>query len=84
MKKLSLKDAISVADLDCGENGVGVSTAIERLDELGFDTSYYWDTMKDYWQDPDEDDMNLKTRDELFRRLGITEIMERAYAIVCD
>lgn len=81
MKKLSLKDAISVAKQDVR---VGVYFAIKKLGELGFDTSYYWDTMNDYWQDPDEDDMNLKTRDELFRRLGITEIMERAYTIVCN
>lgn len=79
MGKFTMKQALEVAEIDCGEKGVGVSSAICRLGEMGFDTSYYWNTMDKYVNDVDEDNMNIKTRDELYRRLGISKLMEKAY-----
>lgn len=76
---LNLDEAKHIALVDYN---FGVSTAIERLTELGFDTSYYWQTMDAYWDDVDKDNMNLKTRDELYKRLEISEIMKRAYNLI--
>jgi len=57
---------------------VGVSTAIEHLGFLGFNTSFYWRVMNrgNNWED---DEKNLKTRDKLFKKLHIFKIMQKAY-----
>jgi len=75
MKKFTLKQGLEVAKKDYFG---GVSLAIELLEDMGFDCSYYWQTMAKV-DEEDADEMNLKTRDALYKRLGIMETMEKAY-----
>lgn len=57
---------------------IGVSSAIELLARLGFNTSYYWRVMNrgDNWNN---DELNLATRDKLFKKLHIFKKMQEAY-----
>ena len=74
--RLTLKEAESVALCDYN---IGVSSAIELLARLGFNTSYYWRVMNegDNWKN---DELNLATRDKLFKKLHIFKIMQQAYS----
>ena len=76
MKRLSLKNALKVAGADMW---VGVCHAIEKLQKMGFDCSYYWDTMEDI---EDVDSINLQTRDKQYELLGIKKVMDLAYELV--
>lgn len=57
----------------------GVLFAIEVLEKYNFDCSYYWDTMKNIPKDLDTDEINLETRDKLYKKLGIYSLMQKAY-----
>lgn len=69
------EQALQVAKADCYS---GICFAIEKLEELGFDCDYYWETMSQV-DDVDEDNLNIDTRNKLYEKLGIVDIMQRAY-----
>lgn len=71
-KKLSLGEAEKIAMYDYN---IGIAYAISELEKMGFNCSYYWQKMDDI----DEDNLNIKTRDELFKKLHIYKIMQKAY-----
>lgn len=76
----TLKDAIKIASTDYN---VGVASAIDELESMGFDCDYYWDKMYTIDDDDDNyDEINLETRDELFDKLGIKDLMSKAYDTV--
>ena len=86
MRQITMYEAKQVAALDIK---VGIAVAIDELEKLGFDCKYYWDTMAAYqdsidniWQDNNYDEMNIETRDKLFDKLGIRDIMTKAYTEV--
>ena len=84
MKELTLAQAKEIANLDIS---VGIAIAIDELEKYGFDCNYYWSTMANYsalctWRDEGYDELNIKTRDELYDRLGIRDLMTKAYTEV--
>ena len=77
-KKLDLELAIKVAQIDCE---VGILSAMEELHKNGFNCKWYFKKMNKY-EDVDEDNMNIKSRDKMYKKLGIYETMQEAYEIV--
>ena len=76
----TLKDAIEIAYKDAN---VGISSAIDELEKKGFDCSSYWNKMCRIDDTDDNfDEINLETRDRLFDRLGIKDLMLKAYDMV--
>lgn len=78
-QKITKEQALKIAETDYY---VGVMSAIEELNKLGFETPIYWDFIKQANElgfDVDEYDMNCNCRDLQYQALGIWEIMERAY-----
>ena len=74
-----LEDAIKVAKVDYN---VGICWAIYELQKW-FDCSYYWGIMDQIEIDHDYfDEINIKTRDNLYQKLGIEKLMNKAYEIV--
>lgn len=79
MKKITQKQALEIAEIDYYD---GVMSAIEKLNEMGFETPIYWAWLKqavENNQDVDWFNMNCNCRDLQFQALGIYEIMQRAY-----
>lgn len=78
-QKITKEQALKIAETDYY---VGVMSAIEELNKLGFETPIYWAFIKQANElgfDVDEYDMNCNCRDLQYQALGIWEIMERAY-----
>lgn len=81
-KKLSIIDAIKVASKDT--NG-GVCFAIEKLEALGFNCDSYYKSIDAHSEAElfeDFDTINLQARDNLYKELGIADLMRDAYEIV--
>jgi len=76
-KKFNFNDALEIARMDAQ---VGVLSAMELLQEKGFNCKYYFSIMNKE-KNLNNDDLNLLTRDKQFKKLGIFEIMQRAYQI---
>ena len=85
----TLEDAIDVAYDD---HYIGILDGVEELEKKGFDCSYYYEKINDL-EDPDDsgvdeetgipyDNANIYYRDKLWEKLGIKEIMEKAYDIL--
>ena len=91
-KKFDSNDALKVAKEDYE---VGIYSAMELLrDTYGFDTSYYFNHI-DSLDDADASGVdsdtgekysnaNIYYRDKQFEKLGISDLMNRAYDIVWD
>lgn len=75
MKKITLEQCKKVAEKD---SNIGISAAVEELQKLGFNCSYYWDVMNKV-EDVDEDNLNIKTRNKLYKKLHISKLMKKAY-----
>ena len=56
----------------------GICFAIDMLEELGYDCSSYHEEMKHSTEENFDSD-NIIARNNLYARLGIVEIMQRAY-----
>lgn len=79
MPKITHKQAVEIAERDYYD---GVMSAIEKLNNLGFETPIYWAFIKQANQlslDVDDYDMNCNCRDLQYQALGIWETMQRAY-----
>lgn len=77
--KITKKQALEIAERDYYD---GVMSAIEKLNEMGFETPIYWAFIKQANQlsfDVDDYDMNCNCRDLQYQALGIWETMQRAY-----
>lgn len=77
--KITQRQALEIAETDYY---VGVMSAIEELNKLGFETPIYWAFVKQANElefDVDDYDMNCEIRDLQYKALGIWEIMKRAY-----
>ena len=60
----------------------GICFAVDKLEELGFDcASYHKEISESDEQNFDAD--NIQARNHLYERLGIMDIMKRAYEEVC-
>lgn len=83
-KTLTEEQALEIASLDLDE---GVEEAINKLSELGFDTTLYKETMDRLLKDGEVGSEigekyvspELYARDLLYKYLGIEDIMEKAY-----
>jgi hypothetical protein len=78
-QKITKEQALKIAETDYYD---GVMSAIEKLNEMGFETPIYWAWLKqtvENNQDIDWFNMNCNCRDLQFQALGIYEIMQRAY-----
>lgn len=73
---LTKKQAIKVAKADYD---LGIIFAVDLLANFGFDCSYYYEAIAKHDCDIDDDDFNIKTRNNLFKRLGIEKLMTLAY-----
>lgn len=76
---MTYKQALKVAETDYYD---GIMSAIEKLNELGFETPIYWAFIKQANElefDVDDYDMNCNCRDLQYQALGIWEVMKRAY-----
>ena len=85
-KEFDSDDALKVAKEDYE---VGIYSAMELLrDTYGFDTSYYFTHIDSSGVDGDTgenySDANIYYRDKQFEKLGISDLMNRAYDIVWD
>lgn len=56
----------------------GICFAIYKLEELGYDCTSYWEEI-DKSTEENFDSDNIMARNNLYVRLGIVEIMQRAY-----
>lgn len=77
--KITKEQALKIAETDYY---VGVMSAIEELNKLGFETPIYWAFIKQANElgfDVDDYDMNCNCRDLQYQALGIWETMERVY-----
>ena len=81
-KEFTYEDALEIAKTD---RDVGVMSAIEKLEGKGFDCSDYF-AIYTHLTDGQEvdDEVNLKARDDLFVKLGIKDLMDKAYEEVWD
>lgn len=77
-KKISFELAKEIATIDCE---IGILSAMEELHRNGFNCKWYFKKMRKY-EDVDQDNMNIKTRDKMFKKLGIYETMQIAYESV--
>ena len=78
-QKITKKQALEIAETDYYD---GVMGAIEKLNELGFETPIYWAFIKQANElgfDVDDYDMNCNCRDLQYQALGIYETLKRAY-----
>lgn len=51
----------------------GVETAVDTLKKMGFNTSSYYRVTRRH---PDDDDVNLDAKNNLYKKLGITKQIE--------
>lgn len=75
----TLENALQVAEKDINS---GICFAIDLLEELGFNVSSYYEELNKSSEENFDSD-NIMARNHLFEKLGITELMEVAYSVVC-
>ena len=75
----TMENAKEVADYDYR---VGISTAIQYLNDIGIETPYYWKMLNENIENPDFDWININARDKQFEILGIKEMLDIAYDII--
>ena len=79
-----LENAIEVAEQDYN---IGVYDAIDKLAFYGFNCDSFWatinDAIKKYGYDLDSE-IFLNARDNLYKKLGIEDLMKKAYEIVWE
>ena len=74
--------ALSVAEEDYS---CGILSAMEMLRDLGANTSYYFNIMNNIsYEDIDNDNLNINTRNKQYELLGIKDLMEFAYSIIWE
>jgi hypothetical protein len=76
---MTYKQALEIAETDYYD---GIMSAMEKLNELGFETPIYWSFIKqtdELGYDVDDYEMNCNCRDLQYQVLGIWETMQRAY-----
>ena len=80
---MTLKQAILIAKIDYKE---GISSAIDKLSELGYNVDYYYDYLREHEDSAlnNFDDINIDARNACFEKNGIYEIMLKAYNIIWD
>lgn len=78
----NLEKAIEVARQDYN---IGVYDAIDTLASYGFNCDSFWatinDAIKQYGYDLDSE-IFLNVRDNLYKKLGIADLMDQAYDLV--
>ena len=74
--------ALEIAECDYSD---GILSAMEMLSKFGVNTSYYFNTMSNIeYEDIDNDNLNINTRDKQYELLGIKDLMEFAYSIIWE